>query len=240
MPRLNTKTAPVLAIGLLLASYGWYCHEAELVGGVLRKSLPLRRSLGELPLNLGDWQGSEAPLDESVVKVAKADDHISRSYYNRRTGDVLKVYIPYYGNPRTLVGHYPDVCYPAAGYTKQMSRVENVPRSDASEKACPVVVYYFEKGPTKVTVISFHIVGGICTASREVVRRETHRPIGAETGNYLAQVQITLSGYPPVGRALEIAGDFLSKLLPLLEENHLPSSEDNIKVTSEEYPAHEK
>ncbi len=225
MPRLNTKTASILAIAVLLASYWWYSHVAGDVGKILGGSLALKKPLKELPLTLGDWEGNDAPLDEAIVRVAGADEYVSRNYRNPRTGAVLRLYIPYYGNPRRLVGHYPDVCYRANGWEKEMRREENIPRGDLGDsEGWPAELYHFKRGSQKVSVVSMYIVAGQYTADRAVAERNAHRPITGKNRNYLSRVQIAISGYPPIDQVLQITGEFLSELLPVLE-THLPSSE---------------
>lgn len=239
MLRLNAKTAPIVVIALLIASYVWYSLEAAHVNAVLGGTLRLQKPLLELPHTLGEWQGTDVPLDEAVLKIAAADDHVNRRYRNRRTGDIVHLYIPYYGNPRTMVGHYPDVCYPATGWTKREGGVENiniphVPHGAARANGeLPVVLNRFEKAPAKVTVISFYIAGGIYTNDRKKVRGLTHRGATADNRNYLAQVWLTFAGHPLEHELLRICGEFLRELLPVLE-SHLPNTETTRTLATEE------
>ena len=196
--------------------------------------LPLQKPLSELPYTLEDWQGKDVPLSEAVLKIAAADDHVSRYYRNRRTGDVVNLYIPYYGNPRTMVGHYADRCYPATGWKTTEDRVENIPRGGTQTNGeLPAVLNRFERGPAKVTVISFHIVGGTYTADREVAERASHQAVTSENRNYLMQVWLTFAGHPLRHELLRVSGEFLEALLPVLE-SHLPSPEATRILATEE------
>ena len=215
--------ASIVALVSMALSYGFYRYEAAAVGAVLAGKLPLKRPLNELPLTLGPWKGKEVPLDASIVKVAAADDHLSRWYYNRNTGDAVRVYVPYYGNPRTMVGHYPDVCYPAVGWSRLLSRVEDVRYRSQHEKTVPVIFYRFRRGASRVAVISFYIVGGEYTADRRVAERASHKAINRENTNYLAQMQLTFAGDPSPQYVLRVTSDFLGAFLPALE-GHLPDS----------------
>jgi EpsI family protein len=227
MLRLNTKTAPALAIALLLASYVWYDREAARVHAVLGGMLPLQKPLSELPLTLGDWKGKEVPLDEAVVEASGTDDRVNRLYYNRRARQALTLYVCYYGKPRTMAGHYPERCYTSTGWEMKLDRIETLRTTDArGHPGHPVVVNQFEKGPKKITVISFYDVGGSYTADRDLARRKSHRAITTHNRNYLAQVWITIDGHPPSDHVFRVVGDFLNQLLPMLER-HLPSAEGN-------------
>jgi EpsI family protein len=234
MLRLNTKAAPVVVIALLIASYVWYSLEAAHVNAVLAGTLPLQKPLEELPYALGEWQGKDAPLSEAVVKVAAADHHVSRYYHNRRTGAIVNLYIPYYGNPRTMVGHCPEVCYPATGWKTTDNRVESIPRGGTQgTEHLPVVLNRFERGPAKVTVITFYIVGGTYTADRKVAERAAKIGVTADNRNYLMQVWLTFAGHPSRHELLRVSGGFLEELLPVLE-SHLPSPEATRILATEE------
>ena len=234
MLRFNTKAAPVVVIALLIASYVWYSLEAAHVNAVLAGTLPLQKPLLELPHALGEWQGTDVSLDAAVLKIAAADDHVNRRYFNRRTGVIVNLYIPYYGDPRTMVGHYPDRCYTATGWKTTVNRVENIPRgSTQANVELQAVLNRFERGPAKVTVISFHIVGGTYTADRQVAKRASHQAATSENRNYLMQVWLTFAGYPLRHELLRVSGEFLKELLPVLE-THLPSAETTRTLATEE------
>ena len=220
--KLSVGKAAIAALACLAASYGIYRYEAAEVGAVLAGKLPLKRPFKELPLKLGAWKGKEVPLEASVVKVAAADDYLSRWYYNENTGESVRIYVPYYGNPRTMIGHYPDVCYPAGGWKMALSRVEDV-RRGADETTVPALFYKFQKGAGRVAVMSFYIVGGQFTADRRAAERASHKAIDRENRNYLAQMQLTFAGDPPPERILRTTADFLGVFLPELE-SHLPDS----------------
>jgi len=219
MSRLNGPRAALLAVGLLLGSYVVYRRHAAWVGVRLGKRLPLRKALSQLPLVFGDWRGADVPLEEGVADIAGADDYVSREYRNARTGEMLSLYVNYYGSPRVMVGHYPDVCYPAFGWKRELRRADRIRAiGAAANEAWPAVVYRFKKGSDRVTVVSFFNVGGQYTADREMVRRAAHGAIGSENKNYLAQVQLSLPGRPSMKRTLRITGGFLTELLPQLED----------------------
>jgi len=232
MPRMSVRIALPLGLATILASYAWYSREAAVVHAVLGGKLPLSKPLSELPLTLGAWVGSEQPLEEEVVLIAAADEHINRSYRNARTGDMLRLYIPYYGNPRTMVGHYPARCYIGGGWTKTDGTTATVPLPEMpGRQGCPVLIERFQRGPARVTVATFYIVAGKYTANRNDARRASHKAITAENRNYYAQVWITLSGAPPKEQVVRVLSDFLQELLPELEK-HLPDAGVQREVAS--------
>jgi len=239
MPPLSVKVAAVLATCTLLLSGFWYTRDASYVRAAVGDALPIRKPLARLPLQIAGWKGQDVPLDETVVKIAGATDYINRRYSGLRPGEMLNLYISYYGNPRTTVMHYPDICYPSAGWKKLTSFTASMGNRKANEgPGWPAMIYRFEKSAANVTVISFFNVGGRYTADRDLATQATHRAIlpaendGNENRNYLLQVQITFFGVPPTDRVVQIAGGFLAELVPLLE-THLPASAGTTEPSAE-------
>jgi len=228
MPRLTPTTAAIAAVATLLVSGAWYSHDAERVRAAIGDTLPLRKPLGQLPLSIAGWKGVDQLLDQNVVRIAGATEYINRRCTSAR-GEILNLYVSYYGNPRTMVLHHPDVCYPSAGWKKQASFAFGFAKPGDPAVRWPAVVFRFEKGRDKVTVISFFNVGGSYTADREEATRATHRSIGStedEPRNFLAQVQVTLYGDPrtwPPDRIQRVVGGFLAGLMPELDD-YLPGA----------------
>jgi hypothetical protein len=78
--------------------------------------------LKDLPGILGDgeWQvqeGGEAKLDPEIARVAGCTDSLIRTYRNPTTGVSVTALI-LFGPGKDIVGHSPEICYPAAGYQK--------------------------------------------------------------------------------------------------------------------------
>jgi len=76
-----------------------------------------RQFARRIPLQLGDWKGSEEPLDEEVIEVLGTDDMLMRNYVNDR-GDVITFAAVFAKDNRRAV-HEPMVCYNAQGWSVQ-------------------------------------------------------------------------------------------------------------------------
>ncbi len=61
-------------------------------------------------------EGTEAPLDPQIARLAGASDHVTRQYTNTKTGETAVVLVVY-GLASVVSLHTPEVCYPAAGFT---------------------------------------------------------------------------------------------------------------------------
>ncbi|MGP0069174.1 MAG: EpsI family protein [Isosphaeraceae bacterium] len=78
----------------------------------------LLRSLGTIPLQLGDWVGSDQPVHPDLIERSETTDYISRVYENRNyPGLKLQLWINYSCFGRNL-RHTPEVCLPSGGWTK--------------------------------------------------------------------------------------------------------------------------
>lgn len=71
--------------------------------------------LDGVPMEVGDWVGSDTPLDPKILKVAEATGNVSRRYTNRKNGDSVSVLL-LCGPPGPIGAHTPDVCYGGMGY----------------------------------------------------------------------------------------------------------------------------
>lgn len=74
--------------------------------------------LAALPLEVGPWQGRDIPLEDAVERILQADHHVQRVYARENSGEIVWLYIGYYGTHRGgRPEHTPEVCYPSAGWS---------------------------------------------------------------------------------------------------------------------------
>lgn len=142
----------VLAVGTLLL------HSANPA-----ERVPLRRSLREFPLVLGEWRGTDFPFEARLVRAAGVDDYLNRRYTDR-AGDSLELYIGYYQSQRTAQGiHSPKNCLPGAGWEPVRSRQVAIPIGD--HRTATVNEYIVVKGQEKDLVFYWYQSRGRSEAS---------------------------------------------------------------------------
>ncbi len=79
-------------------------------------------ALATLPLRIGAWNSFEVPLEPRVEEVLQADLNVQRSYQGP-TGDLIWLYIGYYGTARGgRPEHNPSSCYTGAGWYIEATR----------------------------------------------------------------------------------------------------------------------
>ncbi len=76
----------------------------------------IRAEEEKLPLDIGDWNGDETPIEPDAIKMLKPNALLSRRYTNAM-GVSVGLLVVQCGNARDLVAHYPPVCRVNAGWT---------------------------------------------------------------------------------------------------------------------------
>ena len=74
--------------------------------------------LGEVPLQLGRWEGEPQEMPERERQVAGVAGYARRWYWHRELGEAApRVWLSLVcGRPRDVGAHTPDVCYSGQGY----------------------------------------------------------------------------------------------------------------------------
>jgi EpsI family protein len=117
-----------LALAMLLASGAVRFWQARGIDEAYRQGLVSPFPLVELPMQLGDWEGTEEKLDPQIAQATGCSDYVFRVYQNRQTGVRLNL-IVLYGPSGEVILHVPTNCYPDNGY---------VPRSGADTRTVQV------------------------------------------------------------------------------------------------------
>jgi len=112
----------MLAVAVVLLAAGalaWLLY--------LRSPLPGDpATLSGLPYTLGSWRGTDIPLEETVESMLRADHNVQRAYAHP-LGDVIWLYVGYYGTRRGgSPEHTPATCYAANGWEVRKSRTLSV------------------------------------------------------------------------------------------------------------------
>jgi EpsI family protein len=149
-------------------------------------------ALEKLPMQIGEWTGKEAPLDEAIVRATDADAHVSRNYSRYNASEQIWLYISYGMRARDLMPHRPEVCYTGNGWTLINRRSMELPLSDGMKLQCNA--FQFSRGTLnkkKIAVLDYYIVDGRYCRDVSLLRSKVWR--GSGSIRYVAQVQIVTS-----------------------------------------------
>lgn len=189
------KVAVICVLVLVIVAGVGHRLLAGRIDLAMGQSVDLRQPLTNLPMQIGDWQGQDVPLDENVRRVAGDDDSVNRQYVNQKTGRSIGVYVGYMGRPRSRMGHRPDVCYPAHGFEKQSSRLVSI--GTAKHAEVPAVLYEFaapQLGGLRDLVLATYIINGRYVNDVDVANDYNTRTIGLveQPKAYVARIQLSI------------------------------------------------
>ena len=208
--------ATMVAVGfLLLSDLGYRCMASRYAQ--VGRSVPLPPgTLAKIPMKIGDWTGTDVPMDQDVIYRTQTDDRINRVY--RRGQDEVNFYVAYGVRTRDLFPHRPEVCYEGAGWNLDDQKELNLQGND--EVALPVQIQKFTRGELEkeqVMVLNYYLVNGVYSADVSGLRRDAWRLDKHQS--YCAQVQITASTFSNersellIGTFAQAAGPFVRDLL---------------------------
>ena len=184
----------LIAICVLLLA-GWsYRNLVSHLEVIIRNPVELPVSLSFFPQSVGDWVGRNVPIPEHVQRVAGNDDFLNRLYVNSSANQWASVYIAYSGQPRTMLGHRPQVCYVAAGWIHESTETSSFISSTGRNVPC--LIHRFQRpNPSheQIIVLSFYILNGQITCNESGFSGVGWRTpnIAGDPARYVAQVQIS-------------------------------------------------
>src|SRR5580698_6104219 len=73
------------------------------------------KKLDYIPREFGPWVGTDAPIDEKIIRIAEASGNVSRTYMNRKNGERINVLL-LCGPTGPIGAHTPEYCYGGIGY----------------------------------------------------------------------------------------------------------------------------
>jgi EpsI family protein len=124
---------------------------------------PIRESLSGLPMQIGTWEGQQAPdLDSRVLAVLGVDDYVNRIYYSPESFPA-NLYIGYYQSQRegdTI--HSPLNCLPGAGWNPVKSGYISIANRDSAVEINRIIIM---KGIDRQVVLYWYQSHGRIVAS---------------------------------------------------------------------------
>jgi EpsI family protein len=110
MPEMGNSNRRWITAAILLGAY-FLLHSVS-----HGEPIVPRQPLHTLPYKLGDWMGSEHPLEDQVVQAVGVSDYTNRAYFESG-GAPVYLYVGYYASQRTGdTIHSPKNCLPGSGW----------------------------------------------------------------------------------------------------------------------------
>jgi len=184
---------------------------------VTSQPVKLPRPLSSVPMEVMNWMGTEVPISETVQAIARSDDFLSRSYYDKSSRHLATIYLGYSARPRTMVGHRPDICYKTHGWIFESSQRSEFKTQSGIKVPC--LVHKFHR-PTsegeQITVINFYVINGKFSINESDFSGLGWRTpnINGDPAHYAAHIQISSLRENSVRKLAEEITDTLMEYLP--------------------------
>jgi len=222
-----------MAFILLILSGIGYRVLASRLKLAIENPINLPVSLSAFPSEIGNWTSKDVPIPGNIQRVAGTDDFLSRLYINRISKQWANVYMPYTARPRTMLGHRPQVCYPAGGWVHDIT--EHTKVVSKSGRDVPCLLHRFHKqapNHDEKVVLNFYIVNGRITDDESVFTGVGWRTpnIAGNPAHYVAQVQISSVLENSARTAAEEMTDLMLDFFP--DENGEVRAVEYIKASS--------
>jgi exosortase D (VPLPA-CTERM-specific) len=130
-----------------------------------REKTPIKKPFSQLPLKIGEWQGTPRQMDAEELKSLRFSDY-SMVSFRRVNGDVVDFYIAYYASQRKGESiHSPETCLPGHGWVFNESGAVVLPVSgSASAPVCVSRAFIQQAGERELTYYWFPTRGRILTS----------------------------------------------------------------------------
>ena len=183
-----------LAVIVIVVTGSVYRVIASRLEIITETPITLPVPLSKFPFEIGQWNGKDVPITESVLRVAGNDDFVNRLYVNESQNQWANVYVAYTARPRTMLGHRPQVCYVGGGWIHDSTEASEVISSAGRSIQC--LIHRFHKpapANREIVVLNFYILNGQLTADESGFSGLGLRTpnIAGTAARYVAQIQIS-------------------------------------------------
>ncbi len=215
---LKTTKARVLTLALVAQLAGLFAISRQ-------ERVPLARPLNQFPTELGSWDMySQSSVEQAVLDVLRADDVLSRTYYDSGTKRGADLFIAYFKSQRSgQAPHSPKNCLPGSGWMPSESDVLEIPVSGRPGGSISVNRYVVSKGDDRSVVLYWYQAHNRVIASE--YRAKLYLVADAirynRTDTALVRIVVPVLGNR-VDEATDAARAFVQALFPSLRD-YLPS-----------------
>lgn len=201
LPRLSRFLSPGLTVRLIAAAAVLLTiqlsvaliHRAYVPAVIVPPAEPLE----SLPRQLGNWTGKDVTLDKRLTRAIGAHSTISRTYQNSK-GDQVSMHLAILTDAIDGVAHYPEVCYPSAGWKVIRRETKRLAGGNANTAGATARLMIIERGDQQATVLFWYELGDGCFVDRDSYRQARRAFFGRS--QWPAAVKILLQSSDPDAR----------------------------------------
>lgn len=113
---------PLILLVMLTGVYLGRVNREQVPTGVAAYHAKIRDAIASIPYSLGSWVGVDREISAGALQILDANVSLSRTYRNLETGRSATLLVVHGSDVRSLLGHYPPVCYHNQGWTQRTAR----------------------------------------------------------------------------------------------------------------------
>ena len=188
-------------------------------------------TLATFPMQIGDWNGKDKPLDVRIIEQTDTDDRINRHYYKAGSPSEVWFYVAYGVQARDMMPHRPEVCWTSSGWAIADRKTVKFSLEDGMALDCDIFV--FERSgfnSQKYILVNYYLVDGMFAPDVSLLRSKVRGGSGAI--KYVAQVEIGVS--VDALSTVETAEKILREFTILTGKKVYDLFEDNVKTTPQQ------
>jgi hypothetical protein len=215
--------APWATIAALLALSVALPNSTAGVQPDVRRNARIKRAVDDLPRFIGRWVSDPTVGENAVPREAQKllkPNAIAQRHYTSPAGPTVHLVVVHCGDTRDMIGHYPPICYPSAGW-EPGDRTNRDLTLNVQGLSLPVREYVFRgylEGGREEAIRIFNVFvlpdGGV-TREIDDINRQSERLSVAVQG--VAQVQVITSARISDAEAVAAAEEILGGLGALFE-----------------------
>ncbi|MGI6460300.1 MAG: exosortase-associated EpsI family protein [Candidatus Hydrogenedentales bacterium] len=150
---------PMLSLALLAAIAVDQGYRHQVPAGAETYHALVREAAMTIPYQLGNWVGIDSEISRGALQILDANVALNRSYRQvgtNRSGTLLVVQC---ADARSLLGHYPPVCYPSQGWSQISTKPHEIEIEGISLHATEYVFAYDTLAQfTRLAVLHFTVL----------------------------------------------------------------------------------
>lgn len=210
--------APLLTlVVLVMFSVRLPNHVRAAPGSDLRMQ-EVKTAMEDVPFFIGAWIGRDEAVPPEAQKLLRPNAIFSR-YYQKPGGPRVHMVIVHCTDARDMIGHYPPVCYPSAGWVGTTDEDTSGTVIETAAGDLPVRLYGFRRmrdqdREDRIRIFNaFILPDGTVTRDISDVNRQSERLAVSSQG--VAQLQLITSTAMDRQEAVDTAAELCSGLRDL-------------------------
>ena len=213
--------SPWMTVALLIGLSIALPNRSELNAQSEVQKAEIAQAMEQAPFFIGRWVGEDA--SQMVPREAQTLLHpnamMSRTYRSP-AGPTVQVFMVHCSDARDMIGHYPPICYPSAGWlpTSQSAQVE----LSVDDLKLPVREYLYQRHNDRATLERIRIFncfilpGGRTALDIDDINRQSERLALSVQG--VAQLQVMTAASVPLDEAAAAASEILTGMADMLDK----------------------